>query len=144
MNRLRREFRPARPPLKEFVPLAFLGLLFVIIAPKILARPDTMQMVALFLLGGLVGGGLWMWLRLRVPGSPKLTVGPEGLSYQRFGRTRGLGWNEVADIQILHDPQRELRFLPMTGGPPIVMHRDMVASDGQRFDMLIEEYWDAS
>ncbi|MGH6785099.1 MAG: hypothetical protein ACREBP_10820, partial [Sphingomicrobium sp.] len=79
-----------------------------------------------------------------VPGSPKLTVGPDGMSYARSGRTRGLGWDEVAAIHILHDPQRELRFLPMNGEPPIVMHRDMVASDGQRFDMLIEEYWEAS
>ena len=144
MNRLHREFRPARPRLREIAPVALLGLFFVILAPKILALPDTMQLVALLLLGGLVGGGLWMLLRLRFPGSPKLTVGPEGLSYARGGGMRALGWDEVAAIHILHDPQRELRFLPVTGGPPIVMHRDMVASDGQRFDMLVEEYWEAS
>ena len=144
MNRLHREFRPERPRLREFAPIALLGLFFVILAPKILARPDPMQVVALILLGGLVGGGLWMLLRLRVPGSPKLRVGPEGMTYVRAGRTQGLGWDDVAAIHILHDPQRELRFLPMAGGPPIVMHRDMVASDGQRFDMLIEEYWEAS
>ena len=34
-----------------------------------------------------------------------------------------------------------MRFVPVSGEAAIVMNRDMVSVDGQRFDMLMENYW---
>jgi hypothetical protein len=132
-------FRPARPAWRELAQVGFLGLLLVILVPTILSRPDFWSLVGLTGLALLVAGGAWLIFRLRFPGSPRLEVDAEGLRYHRFGRERSLAWSQVSAIHVYHDRQ-EMRFLA-ADGKPVIVHRDMVSSDGRRFDMLIEDYW---
>jgi hypothetical protein len=135
-----REFRPAPPGWRDIAPVAFLGLLLLILIVQTLRERISPSPVGLTGTALLVAGGCWLLLRLRFPGSPRLRVDGEGMSYTRSGRARGLRWNDVVAIFVDHT-RSEMRFIPGAGGAPIVMHRDMVASDGQRFDMLIEDYW---
>ena len=135
-----REFRPIWPRFREVLPVAFLALLLMIVAPGVLMRPGTWSLVMLTGTALLVLGGAWLLLRLRFPGSPLLRVDGEGLSYVRSGHEQRLRWDEVEAIHVDHQ-RTELIFLPASGKTPIVVHRDMAAADGQRFDMLIEHYW---
>src|SRR6476661_6959224 len=88
-------FRPARPPFKDAWPTAFLGALTLILIPTIIRRPDTQSVIGLTLALILVGGGVWWWFRQRWPGDPHLKVNAQGMSYTRFGRTRGYSWKEI-------------------------------------------------
>ena len=134
------EFRPARPPLRDLVPIAFVALLFLILAPGIIARPAPWPIVGLTGTALLVVGGLWLRLRHRFPGDPTLRVNREGMSYVRGGRERGFKWTDIAAIRV-DSTLNEMRFIPASGERPIVMHNHMVAEDGRPFAMLIEDYW---
>jgi hypothetical protein len=134
------EFRPAPPTRKELFPLAAFGLVLVLIGVGAATRPDG---VSPFLVGAAVifaAAGFGLVFRLRFPGSPILRVTREALTYSRGGGTRTLRWSEVAEVQLDHQ-RKELRFTPTTGERPVVMHRDMVAANGQRFDVIIERWW---
>lgn len=134
------EFRPNRPTLRSILPLAFLGLLLVGLAAAAINRPGSVSPIGLAGLALLVAGGAWLLLRNRFPGAPKLRVDRTGMTYERGDRERSLKWDEVAAIHVDHQRQ-DLRFVASSAEAPIVMHRDMVSPDGQRFDMLMEDYW---
>ena len=134
------KFHPRRPSLREVAPVAFLSLLWLVLAPRILASPTRTSLLGLAAFTLLVACGIWLQARLRFPGSPTLRVDGEGMCYIRGGRERRLAWKDVAEIQINY-PRREFRFVPSSGGHPIVMHSHMVTADGRWFDSLIEEYW---
>jgi hypothetical protein len=140
MKREAIEFHPARPPLRRLFPVGFLALMFLIIAPKVVADPKPWDVVGLTGGGLLVLGGLWLWFRGRFPGKPTLRVDAEGMTYRRYGRERGLAWSEVAAMPVDFMLERML-FVPKSGGKPIAMHYNMVADDGRAWLMLIEDYW---
>ena len=80
-----------------------------------------------------------MIFRLRWPGSPRLQVDARGLRYIRGGREQRRDWRQVTAIHV--DYYRdEMRFLS-ADLPPVVVHRHMTATDGRRFDILVEDYW---
>lgn len=135
-----REFRSARPPLRELVPVAVLTLFFVILAPQIVAHPSVWRLVGLTGTALLIAGGIWLRLRDRFPGDPTLKVDAEGMSYRRGGREQRLKWTEVAAIRADFTLDRML-FIPTSGQKPIAMRHNMVTADGQAWAMLIEEYW---
>ena len=134
------EFSPARPTLRSILPVAFLGLLLAGLAAAAIARPGSVSALGLAGLALLVAGGSWLLLRNRFPGAPRLRVDRTGMSYERGGKTRNLSWDEVAAIKVDHQ-REDMRFVPVSGEAAIVMNRDMVSVDGQRFDMLMENYW---
>ena len=134
------EFRPAPPTRKELFPLSAFGLVLVLIGVGAATRPDG---ASPFLVGAaviLAAAGFGLAVRLRFPGSPTLRVTRDALTYSRSGRTRTLRWADVAEVQLDHQ-RKELRFIPTTGERPVVMHRDMIAANGQRFDGIIERWW---
>ena len=134
------EFSPARPTLRSILPVAFLGLLLAGLAAAAIARPGSVSALGLAGLALLVAGGCWLLLRNRFPGAPRLRVDRTGMSFERGGKTRNLSWDEVAAIKVDHQ-REDMRFVPVSGEAAIVMNRDMVSVDGQRFDMLMENYW---
>ena len=134
------EFRPARPPLRSLLPTAFLSIVFLAIAPRILAEAAFWPMIGL---GGgilLIIGGIWLWFRQRFPGDPTLRVDAKGMSYVRGNRSRSLKWSEVEAILFDFTLDRML-FVPNDGGKPISMRINMITADGRYWAMLIEEYW---
>ena len=134
------EFRPARPPLRSLWATAFLAAIALVLAPRIVANPSPEPLGGLAGLALLIAGGLWLWFRGRFPGDPVLRVDAKGMTYTRGGRQRGLKWTQVAEIRVDFTLDRML-FVPTSNEKPIVMHLNMVAADGRRWDMLIEEYW---
>lgn len=134
------EFRPAPPRLKELRGILFFGLLLVIGVIRMATHPAAFSPLLLAVLATFVGLGGWMEFRLRFPGSPRLRVSKESLTYTRGGRSRTLLWTQVAGIRT-DDIRRETRIIPTTGERPIVMHPGMISTNGRRFDGLMETWW---
>ena len=134
------EFRPAWPRLRDLWALIVFGLLAIALFLSMVIQRKWDLGAPLAAVTLLLAGGLWIEFRLRFPGSPRLAVDSGGMAYRRGGSEKRLSWDEVAAILVLHD-RSEMRFVLRSGPRPIAMHRDMTTVDGQRFDMLIEEYW---
>lgn len=134
------EFRPAPPTRKALFPFAVFGLVLILIAVRAVTRPEGISPVLVGAAVILAAAGFGLAFRLRFPGSPTLRVTRETLTYSRGGHSRTLRWADVADVRLDHQ-RKELRFIPTDGGRPLVMHRDMIAADGRRFDGLIEHWW---
>lgn len=139
LNRVPREFRPTAPKLKNFASAAFLGVLFVIIAPEIAAQPTTWTMVGLSGTLCLVVGGFWLQLRGRWPGKPVMKVDKRGMTYIRWGRASSLAWSEIVAMPVDFTLDR-MSFVPHEG-KPIHMRPDMFAEDGTDWLGVIEDYW---
>jgi len=134
------EFRPARPPLRELVPLLFLALLFLVLALQKIGHSAPVSLVGLSGLALLIAGGIWLRLRYRFPGDPTLRVDGEGMSYVRGGREQALKWSEIAAIHS-DFTLNPMLFVPTSGQKRIAMHHDMIAADGRSWVLLIEDYW---
>ncbi len=120
--------------------MGFLSLLSLVLAAQVGAHPTFGPLAGVVCLGLLIGGRWWMLLRLRVPGTPTLTVDAHGLTYVRGSQRRALRWDEIAEIQI-RNRQGELRFVPAGGTRPVTTHYDMIGRDGSSFTALIDHYW---
>lgn len=136
------EFRPAPPRPRQAFPLVIFSALLIVVALRAAMHPSAISPLLIAALLGFVAFGAWLVSRLRFPGSPRLRVDRNGLTYTRGGRARALLWSEIAAIHLDHR-RKELRFLPATGAPPVVVHSDMIAANGQRFDGIIERWWRA-
>ena len=132
-------FRPARPGLREVAPVVVMGLLVCVLATRLSEQPGPGFVFGFVCSVGLVACGAWLTFHLRWPGRPVLRIGADGLSAERGGRTRVLRWEEVAEVQVLHQ-LTEMRFVPVDGGRPILVHRDMITRDGRRLDAVIDPY----
>ena len=136
------EFHPARPTLRDFLPIAFLSLLFIILAPRIIADPAPWPLVGMTGTALLIAGGIWLRLMYRFPGHPTLRVDQEGMSYSRGGRQRSLKWIDVSGI-IVDFTLNRMQFVSPSVDKPIAMHWNMVSSDGQHWLMVMDNYWKA-
>ena len=133
-----REFRPTPPRLRDRLTIAVFALLALGgIAGWIRERNAAPAAVALL----MTAAGTWLYYRLRVFGSPRLNVDEKGLRYRCGKRDVSAAWTDVVRIEpeFYRD---ELRFIRRDGGSPIIVSIDMTTADGERFDMLIEEYWE--
>lgn len=134
------EFRPIAPSFKELRPVLFFGLLLIAAVVRAVTHPPAFSPLLILVGVTFVVLGGWLAFRQRFPGSPRLSVNRESLTYTRFGRSRTLLWSEVANIQT-DDIWRQTRIIPATGERPIIMHPGMISANGRRFDGLIETWW---
>ena len=71
---------------------------------------------------------------------PLFEIDKAGLVYSRLGKEQRLAWSEITAILTYHQ-RKEIHFV--SSHRRIAIHRDMVAPDGRRFDILVDNYWKA-
>ena len=142
MKSHQQEFRPARPQVREIVPVALLGAILAVLLWQAVVNGARFSPWGLGGLTVLVAGGIFMMLRHMFPGSPVLSVDAEGMTYTRFGRSRAMAWRDVWAIETDFTLD-ELRFIPVPGSRPIAMYREMVSREGVSFTMVMEDYWES-
>ena len=137
MNRLPRQFQPTHPPLRKSWPILVFGLLTILGAFGV-AREGAFAPFLVSL--AMMLAASWLHYRMRLVGSPTLEVGPKGLRHRVGRREVHARWSDIADMQ--WDFYRDQISLIRKGGlPPIRISIDMTTAAGERFDMLIEDYW---
>lgn len=135
-----RTYKPARTPLRAWRETAFFALLTLVALVNAAIRGEAKLLQPLLATGPLMLAGWWINMRYRT-GRPSLTIDAEGLVYRRSGRERRLSWSNLERIEMNALPFNVLRLVPKDGSAPIPIDWNMVAADGDRFDMRVDDYW---
>jgi len=132
-----RQFRPTLPRLRDRLLIILFGV-FTLAGTAGWAREGNAGPAIAFL--GMTLAATWLYYRNRIIGSPRLDVDRQGLSYVRGKQSTTAKWSEIARIE-REFYRDEIRFIKRDGGRPIIVNSDMATATGERFDMLIEDYW---
>lgn len=132
-----REFRPTMPKLRERLTVLVFGLLTLGNMVGWIRGRGSAAFVVSFL---MLAGGTWLYYRLRVFGSPTLSVDRKGFRYSCGSREVSAAWSEIANVGWNFD-RDEIRFIRKDGGRPVIISIDMTTAEGERFDNLVEDYW---
>lgn len=82
----------------------------------------------------------WVYYRIRIFGSPTLDADSIGLCYRIGRREYRVDWADVENVgwDFYRD---EILVFPRGGARPIRFSIDMTTRTGERFDMVVEDYW---
>lgn len=134
-------FRPARPPWREAWPAAVMSIITAVLLISLTFDPEKKALGPLAAALILLAGALFLLLRHRFPGDPRLIVDETGLRYCRGNRERALKWNELSSI-LTNGTGDTMIFVGKGDGQRITTYCRMVAADGFDWAMMIEDYWD--
>jgi hypothetical protein len=132
-----RQFRPTLPRLTKSWPVVVFGLLTILAAVGWVREGAAAPFLVSF---AMMLGASWLHYRIRVFGSPTLDVDSSGLRYRIGRRDVAAKWTEIENVgwDFYRD---EILFYRRGGERPIRVSIDMTTRDGERFDNLVEDYW---
>jgi len=89
---------------------------------------------------GMTLAALWLAYRGRLLGRPTLITGPTQLCFRKGRREVTAPWSDIERVSFGPYMRREL-WLVRRSGAPIRISDSMTTADGERFDMVFEDYW---
>lgn len=131
-----RIFHPTMPSwrdLREALVFAVLSLLALIGW----VREGNVAVLAASL--AMTSAALWLAYRGRVFGDPTLIAEPTHVRFRKRGREVSAPWSDIESVSFGPYLRREL-WLVRRSGDPIRFSDSMTTAQGERFDMLIEDY----
>ena len=131
-----RQFRPTLPSLRKAWPALFFGILTILAAVGWVRERAIAPFAVSF---AMMIAASWTYYRIRVFGSPTLEVDPKGLRYRIGRREYYADWKDVENVG--WDFYRDEILVYPRGRKPIRFSIDMTTRTGERFDMLVEDYW---
>lgn len=125
------------PRLRKSWPVIVFGLLTILAAVGWVREGAIAPFLVSF---AMMLAATWVYYRMRVVGSPTLDVDSRGLRYRVGRREIAAPWTDIENVgwDFFRD---EILFYRRGGQRPIRVSIDMTTRDGERFDMLVEDYW---
>lgn len=125
------------PRLRKSWPVIVFGLLTILAAVGWVREGAIAPFLVSF---AMMLAATWVYYRIRVVGSPTLDVDSRGLRYRVGRREIAAPWTDIENVgwDFYRD---EILFYRRGGQRPIRVSIDMTTRDGERFDMLVEDYW---
>lgn len=133
-----RRFRPTHPALRKAWPALFFGLLTILASVGWVRERAFAPFAVSF---AMMLAASWVYYRIRIFGSPTLDVDSNGLRYRIGRRECRAGWADVERVG-WDFPRDEILVFRRGEKRPIRFSIDMTTPAGERFDMLLEEYWE--
>jgi len=132
-----RRFRPTHPSLRKAWPALFFGLLTIVAAAGWVRERAIAPFAVSF---GMMLAASWVYYRIRIFGSPTLDVDQKRLCYRIGRREYSVDWADVERVgwDFTRD---EILVFPRAKARPIRFSIDMTTRTGERFDMVVEDYW---
>ena len=132
-----RQFRPTLPRLRKSWPVIVFALLTILAAFGWIREGAVAPFLVSF---AMMLAASWLYYRIRVFGAPTLDVDRSGLRYRIGRREVTADWTEIENVgwDFYRD---EILFYRRAGRRPIRVSIDMTTRDGERFDMVLEDYW---
>ena len=131
-----RTFRPTLPPLRDSWPALFFALLSLLALVGWFREGRVGPLLASL---GLMAAAVWIAFRLRVLGSPTLTIDRDEVRYRRGKREEVARWSDIEMVSFGPYERKEI-WLLRRDGPPIKFSDSMTTTDGERFDMIFDAY----
>jgi hypothetical protein len=91
---------------------------------------------------GLTLAASWLAYRGRLFGNPTLVVDPQQVRLTVGGREISAAWRDVERVSFGPYRRHEI-WLVRRDGPPIRFSDSMTTADGERFDMVFDDYLEA-
>ena len=131
-----RTFRPTRPPFRDSWPVFFFALLSLLALVGWFREGRVGPLMASL---ALLAAAAWVTYRLRVFGSPTLTIDRDEVRYRCGKREEVARWRDIEAVSSGSYEQKEI-WLLRREGPPIKFSDSMTTVDGERFDMVFDDY----
>ena len=132
-----RIFRPTMPSWRELRLVLFFALLSLL-ALVGLVREGNVATLAVSV--GMTLAAAWLAYRGRLFGRPTLIAGPTQLCFRKGRREEIARWSDIERVSFGPYLRSEL-WLVRRSGAPIRISDSMTTADGERFDMVFEDYW---
>ena len=125
------------PAVRDTLGVIFFGLLSLVGTVGWVREGNPWPMLAAL---GLMAAGSWLAYRGRLLGAPTLIAQPERISFRRGRHEVSADWDDIERVTFGPYLRKEI-WLVRRNGPPISFSDSMTTADGERFDMVFEDYW---
>lgn len=131
-----RTFRPTLPRFRDSWPVLFFALLSALALVGWFIKGRVGPLLASL---GLLAAAAWVSYRLRVLGSPTLTIDRDEVRYRCGKREEVARWSDIEGVSFGPYERKEIWVLRREGSP-IKFSDSMTTAGGERFDMVFDEY----